>query len=197
VTSSVASRRDRLFRVRHAPVAVSGICYGRADVDVALDAPAASAQVLATLDHPSMISRIVSSPSRRTRTLAEALGAGLGCPVALDGRLAELAFGEWELRSWDALQAEDGARLQAWMADWRRLAPPGGERVDELVARVASFRASLGDEPILAVTHAGPIRALRALERGVDFAVVMDEPVAYLTVEGALLTARDGAARDI
>jgi alpha-ribazole phosphatase len=188
--------------VRHAPVAVRGLCYGRGDVELAMGADEACGRVLAQLaaggacsgqGAPSEpIARIVSSPSRRTRGLAEALGAALALPVEIDEWLAELSFGAWELRTWDAIEEEDGARLHAWMSRWRLEAPPGGERVDQLVARVAAFRASVGDARVLAVTHAGVIRALRALERGVDFAEIINEPVEHLVVERSAVDDREG-----
>jgi alpha-ribazole phosphatase len=175
-----------LLRVRHAPVTVRGVCYGRADVEVAVEPRAACDAILANADRVgglASVARIVTSPARRTRSLADVLGAALGRPVGVDERLSELDFGEWELRQWDALEVEDGERLRAWMARWRTTAPPGGECVDELVARVRSFRNTFAHERVLAVTHAGPMRALRALARGVDYANVLDEPVEHLVLE--------------
>lgn len=183
-----------LLRVRHAPVAVRGICYGRGDVEVAMDADAACRRVLTSLAERregAAVTRILSSPARRTRALAEALGVALARPVEIDERLVELSFGAWELRTWDAIEAEDGARLHRWMSRWRLEAPPGGEHVDELVARVGELRAALGRAPVLAVTHAGVIRALRAIERGVDYAEVMNERVEHLVVEGGESDDRD------
>ena len=47
-------------------------------------------------------------------------------------------------------------------------APPGGETLSAMAARCAAWLASLDrrGQPVLAVTHAGPIRVIRALLGG-------------------------------
>ena len=68
------------------------------------------------------------------------------------------------------------------MEAWRTEAPPGGETLASLVARVATWRnerttelATGGDaRDVLAVTHAGVIRALRAVARGVTYEAILE-----------------------
>jgi alpha-ribazole phosphatase len=101
----------------------------------------------------------------------------------VDARLSELAFGEWEGRPYAELERD--AAFVRWMSDWREAAPPGGERLAELAARVLAWRADViaRSEGLLALTHAGVIRALRALDRGVTYDAVASERVEPLRVE--------------
>ncbi|MFJ6758192.1 MULTISPECIES: histidine phosphatase family protein [unclassified Streptomyces] len=56
--------------------------------------------------------------------------------------LRGLDAGEWAGRTLDEVAAEDPAALQAWMTD-PGYAPPGGESVDALIARVGAELAGL------------------------------------------------------
>ncbi len=173
-----------LVVVRHAPVAVEGICYGQSEVPTAIDPESAAEAIRAQLEAARVeAGRVWSSPWARSRDAASALASRLGVPLAIDGRLSELSFGAWEGRAWSDMEG-DGA-FAAWMNDWRRAAPPGGESVDDLVSRVRGWRAEVraSGEAVVAVTHAGVIRALRADARGVDYAALVSEPVPPLRAE--------------
>ena len=141
-----------LFLIRHPrPLIESGVCYGRLDVEA--DNPQALAAQLAPR-LPSGLP-IISSPLRRARRLAEALGP----QVRTDARLSEIDFGEWEGRRWNEI---DRHLLDAWAADMLHFVPPGGESAAMLQARVIDCLDSLraGHARRLAlVTHAGAIRA--------------------------------------
>ena len=163
---------------------VTGICYGQSDVPLAIDHETASTSVAAQwtalgLDTP----RIWTSPWARAAGLADAVGAKLRARVHSDARLAEVCFGEWEGRAYAEIEANDGPRFQAWMNDWKESAPPGGEGVRALMDRAGAWWHAIDGSPILVVTHAGPIRALRALARGVGYAEVASEPVSCLGLE--------------
>jgi alpha-ribazole phosphatase len=177
-----------LWVARHAPVAVEGVCYGQCDVPTRVDANAASRIVLGWLDGDSVrerVARVWSSPWRRTRDVAARISALLGVPHEMDERLSEMCFGEWEGRAYADIETADGSRFQRWMADWRHASPPGGETVDELVGRVAAWNAHVrfSKESVLAIAHAGTIRALRAISRRVDYAQIVHERVDPLLVE--------------
>ncbi|MEC5397910.1 alpha-ribazole phosphatase family protein [Uliginosibacterium sp. H1] len=142
-----------LLLLRHPPVAVgAGTCFGRSDVPLADDVAAAADRLRALL--PSQV-RIVSSPLARCRLLAEALG-----PCRLDDRLMEMDFGDWEMRSFDAIGRD---AIDLWAADPMHFRPPGGESVIDMARRViAALQDALaGDSsPLLLVSHGGPIRAI-------------------------------------
>jgi alpha-ribazole phosphatase len=184
VERGVASVTRGLWVVRHAPVSVRGVCYGQSDVATEVDDATAAERVHAQLLAGEVtVARLWTSPWKRTRGLAAALGARLGLEVTVDARLSELAFGAWEGRSYAEIEASDGARFTGWMADWQRAAPPGGECVAELVARIDAWRLEAGAHGGLAITHAGPIRTLRALGRGVGYGDVAAEAVEPLALE--------------
>ncbi|WP_291568096.1 histidine phosphatase family protein [Bradyrhizobium sp.] len=170
--------------VRHAPVHVPGICYGQLDVPTALSANAAAAAVLEQLARDgTRITRVWTSPWRRTQGPATRLADVLGVPLVADARLSELAFGQWEGRAYRELDGDPA--FQQWMREWREAAPPGGERLAELVDRVRSWRAEVlsRQEAAVALTHAGVIRVLRAEARGVDYDAVAQETVQPLMLE--------------
>lgn len=145
-----------LHLIRHPrPLIAPGICYGR--LDVAGEHPAlVAARLLAEL--PAGLP-VYSSPLRRCRELAGHLQAQ---PV-IDGRLAEMDFGEWEGRAWDDISR---AELDAWAADVAGYAPPGGESPAALQQRALAFVAELRVPEAVVVTHAGVIRVLQAYWQG-------------------------------
>ncbi|MEM9782689.1 MAG: histidine phosphatase family protein [Pseudomonadota bacterium] len=161
--------------LRHPRVAVApGLCYGR--LDVALG-PTADVEIAEALAATPRVSAVWRSPAGRCAALAEALAERDGVAVVVDPRLHELDFGTWEGRPWDEI---DRAESDPWAADPRCLAPPGGERFDDLIARVAGLLEET-DLPCDAgvVAHAGVIRAARMLLAGDSFETVFAAAVPY------------------
>jgi broad specificity phosphatase PhoE len=101
-------------------------------------------------------SHVVASDLHRTRETSTALGYAT---PRLDPRLREADLGEWTTRSIDQLRAEEPEAYAAWRAG--DYTPPGAERWDDMLARVAEavdeLREAGGCQ--LVVTHGGPIRA--------------------------------------
>ena len=86
--------------------------------------------------------------------------------MRFDARLAELDFGQWEMRPWDAIVR---AEIDAWAADVAVYRPGGGESVIDMAQRICGFYDELLREnlPTAAVVcHAGAIRLLAARARG-------------------------------
>jgi broad specificity phosphatase PhoE len=155
-----------LIVVRHGRTEAnaSGLLLGRR-LDPALDdlgrrQAVALAGVLATVP---LESRVVSSPLRRSRETAEALGR----PVEVDERWIELDYGDL-----------DGTPLRdvppdVW-ARWRKdpgWAPAGGESLVELGTRVRDACRAVADEAaerdVIVVTHVSPVKAALAWALGV------------------------------
>jgi alpha-ribazole phosphatase len=138
--------------IRHPrPLVEPGICYGR--LDVAGEHPElAAARLLREL--PAGLP-VYSSPLRRCRELAEQLQSQ---PI-IDARLAEMDFGDWEGRAWDAIPRRE---IDAWAADVAGYAPPGGESPAAVQQRALAFVAGLQVPEAVLVTHAGVIRVLLA-----------------------------------
>lgn len=154
----------RLLLIRHpAPLAAPHTCYGASDIDAD---PTALADALTALQ-PLLRDEsgpVRSSPFRRCTALAVPLAARLRAPPPLlDARLAEMDFGDWELRPWDSIPRRE---IDAWAADPVGYAPGGGETVLQVAARIADFlEESMGqpDASSIVVCHAGTIRLLAAM----------------------------------
>jgi alpha-ribazole phosphatase len=161
----------KLWLIRHTrPAIEAGLCYGSSDIDVDGGFEAEAQPLLEAIGDAGPA--VYSSPLRRCVRLAERIGV----PVQ-DTRLAEMHFGEWELKPWASI---DRAALDAWAADpldWRA---PGAETPRELLHRVEAFVRDLAgttEAEACVVTHGGVLRMLCALlwrqppERALDIAV--------------------------
>ena len=109
--------------------------------------------------------RIVSSPLRRAVETAAAFGTGV--EVEIDERWAELDYGEFD----GVPVAQLG---EATWARWRSepdFAPPGGESLVALTARVHDACEALRDDArertVVVVSHVSPIKAALAWALGV------------------------------
>jgi alpha-ribazole phosphatase len=166
-----------LVALRHGRPKASGVCYGRSDVEV-VDADEDALGRLRLALARAIDERVWSSPSRRCRTLAEALAGGR---VTVDPRLAELDFGRWEGRAWDAIHRDEPGALARWSADYVGIAPPGGETVATLEDRVRDFVRALSPASChLLVTHAGVIRCLWVLAGVCTWRSALERPVPHL-----------------
>lgn len=173
----------RLYLIRHTSVDVpDGLCYGRTEVPLAATFSAEASAVRAIL--PPGPWRVFSSPASRCRRLA----AFLDQRVEIDERLHELDFGEWENRFWPDLPR---AATEHWLADFVNRRPPGGESFAELAARAAAFADDIAthcaEQRVVAVAHAGVIRALLAHAQGRPLAEAFSIPVPTGSVHPATL----------
>jgi alpha-ribazole phosphatase len=131
---------------------------------------------------------IVSSPLRRCAEFAQALARELGVACRLEPELREMSFGAWEGRSASELMQIDAERLRLFWSNPGIHAPPGGETIPGLQARVmAAWRrlvtASNG-ERVLVVTHSGPIRVLRAAQSATALSALLSIEVPYASLLG-------------
>jgi alpha-ribazole phosphatase len=155
----------RIYLVRHPqPLVASDICYGSTDVAVA---PQEHAQVLKALLTilPKRV-RLFSSPLRRCAELAVSMVDALGnVSLGVDARLAEMHFGDWELRAWNAIPRSE---IDAWANDPVAYRPGGGENVMQMAQRVLAFRDDLLSlqQDCIVICHAGTIRLLLACQHG-------------------------------
>lgn len=160
-----APRPPRLILVRHGLAdGAAGRCVGHADL--ALSAPGAAAvrRLVRSWSGPPP-ARLVTSDLARAADTAALFADAWGMRAEPDARLREMHFGEWEGRGWDEIGAGDAARLHRWMSGWTEERAPGGEGFPDVAARVAAWVADLrascgGGATVLAVAHAGSIRAL-------------------------------------
>src|SRR5581483_2325750 len=109
------------------------------------------------------VQRVISSPLRRARQTAEALGL----PVEIDGEWIEVDYGEYEGLPYRDVPAE---LWQRWRTE-PGFAPPGGESMAAVGARVRAACDRLQDEAsernVVVVSHVSPIKAAVAWSLGV------------------------------
>lgn len=157
-----------LYLVRHPrPIVAANTCYGSTDLSVAAEELAlARASLLPVLPKKAAL---FSSPLRRCRELSVSLAETLECQApTYDERLAEMHFGDWEMRSWDDIPR---ASVNAWSNDMVAYQPGGGESVLQVAQRVRAFRdelSGLNIEHAIVICHAGIIRLLAACEHGLS-----------------------------
>jgi alpha-ribazole phosphatase len=105
---------------------------------------------------------------RCRQTIGGLEAAGLLLPPALvEADLIEQDFGRWQGRTWGELAALGDPGLAEFWHDPASAVPPGGESFATVVARVRQVIERLTGEyahrDIIAVTHAGTIRAALAV----------------------------------
>jgi broad specificity phosphatase PhoE len=107
-------------------------------------------------------SAFVASPFERTRRTMELARTAMGfdpAAYALDDRLKELTFGEWEGSTWPEIEARDPAGAAARAADKWAFTPPGGESYEDLARRLSPWLETISGD-LLVVSHGGVARAL-------------------------------------
>ena len=137
----------------------AGLLLGRADPPLN-ERGRQQADALAAALRREPDPRIVTSPLTRAQETAARIAAATGASLETDPRLIELDYGEWDERRVTDIPADVASR---WRAD-PTFAPPGGESLAELRARVApceaSLRARARDGTAIVVSHVSPIKAL-------------------------------------
>ena len=160
--------RHRLVVVRHGVTDWNreGRWQGRLDPPLSDDGLREARLVAARIagDDDLRPSRIISSTLGRASQTAAAIGREVGVRVEPEPRLIEIGAGEWEGHTHEELEQIDGDRYRAWRSAESEVRPPGGEPLDEAIARIHGVLDELGGGPgpwpILLVSHGGIIRIL-------------------------------------
>ena len=164
----------RIALIRHGPTDWNAQkrVQGRIDMPLSAEGQAKMARLLPPAGFEN--ARAFCSPLLRARQTAALLG--LENP-AIDARLAEQNWGEWEGLTRNEMLARDGADAFERAGRGLCFRPPGGESTGELQARVVSFLADTAKLPqdAIAVTHMGVLRSAYALATGWDMSTPMPE----------------------
>ena len=136
--------------------------------------------------------RFTASPLGRARDTMERVRTALGLPpedYGLDGRLKELAFGNWEGRSWAELKADTRPLVRARKLGKWSFVPPGGESYAGLKLRLRPWVETLAEGEVV-VAHGGVARVLFHMLAGVAAAGAPDIEI----TQGRVLWFRRGRA---
>ena len=132
----------------------------------------------------------VASPLIRARATMELVRGELQLPLAgyaLDDRLREIGYGQWEGSTLPEMQMAAPDLFAKRRAEKWTVSPPGGESYVEVQARMQDWYASLREDTV-AVAHGGTARALM-----VALGIETPQSAADLTIEqGAVYVFRDG-----
>ena len=132
----------------------------------------------------------VASPLIRARATMELVRGELQLPLAgyaLDDRLREIGYGQWEGSTLPEMQMAAPDLFAKRQAEKWTVSPPGGESYVEVQARMQDWYASLREDTV-AVAHGGTARALM-----VALGIETPRSAADLTIEqGAVYVFRDG-----
>lgn len=178
---TVWNRAGRIQGQQDSPLTARGIAQARAvgallaEV-VSLQKPAPGKPARA----PDL--RIVASPLGRAWQTAVIVADCLNIDpsaIALEPRIAELAYGAWEALTLEEIQRKFPEAWAERLADkWIRPAP-GGESYAQVAARLEDWLKGLDDEgPVVAVGHgtAGRILRGRYLDATPQHIFAMEEP---------------------
>jgi broad specificity phosphatase PhoE len=104
----------------------------------------------------------VASPLVRARSTMELVRDSLKLPsdqYAIDDRLREIAYGQWEGSTLPQMQEKDPALFARRRTEKWTVAPPGGESYVAVQARVTDWYRQVTEDTV-AVAHGGTARAL-------------------------------------
>lgn len=163
----------RIFALRHAQTAWNAAQRVQGHLDVPLDDTGRwQAARLAAALADAGIDLVVSSDLARARATAEAVAQVTAAPLALDSRLRERGFGEFEGLTHLEIEQRWPEQAQRWRRREPGFGPAGGERLEDfhrrcLEAACAIARAHAG-RTIALVAHGGVLDCLYRAAVGVD-----------------------------
>ena len=112
---------------------------------------------------------IVSSPLKRAVATAEILAASYGLPVLREPAFKEVGLGEFEGKTSQQLKDTYGERFDQWLESFHLLAPPGGENIEQAIARMQEVLLghihAYGDGLVI-VAHQAILMAMKAALSG-------------------------------
>lgn len=110
---------------------------------------------------------IYTSDLQRARLTAETIAEQQPVDVAVDERLREINFGNWEGWTFEQIKENDPYAHSKWLED-PTYRPDGAETGEQMTTRVASFLAYLRethteDDKVLMVAHGGTLQVFVSL----------------------------------
>jgi len=128
---------------------------------------------------------IVSSPLARTRETAHVIANQLGLSVQTEDDIAEIAFGEWDGHTSQEVATAWPEQYNAWRSDVK-IAPPGGESLEEFDLRVQRGRqrnlSEFEGQTVVVVSHVMPIRGFLKAATAADWPIYWRATVAPCSI---------------
>jgi broad specificity phosphatase PhoE len=155
-----------LVAIRHAPTEWNQAKRLQGRTDIAL-APEGIAAAKGWRGDPSWAGyRVLASPLKRAQETARLLFPAR--EIALEPRLMEMDFGDWEGKALADLRAEPGAEAEARERLGLDFSAPGGETPRQVQARLQPLLEEIAAAglPTVIVTHKAVLRALLSLATG-------------------------------
>ncbi|MCM5703639.1 histidine phosphatase family protein [Larsenimonas salina] len=146
--------------VRHGACEGGPMLRGRTDVELSAEGTRQIEAVLGWLPTPT---HVISSPLKRCRRMGERLAETAGVKLNVDGRWAEMDFGDWDGRPVAELHEQDPDHLARFWAAPALAGPPGGETLSAFEQRVGEAlkdRLMCHERHTVVMTHGGVIRAV-------------------------------------
>lgn len=157
--------------IRHAETdaASRGLLVGSSDVDAG-EAGLRKLERFREVLAPFSPGEWYSSPMKRAMQTAATIveNCGLDCEIRVDGRLREIDFGHWEMKSIAEISLAEPDLLDSW-AEYDNFVFPEGEAVELFLRRVADVLSAFRRLPareIAVVTHGGVVRTMICLALG-------------------------------
>jgi alpha-ribazole phosphatase len=153
--------KKKLFLLRHAEHEAAKYHQFIGSTDIGLSEHGRrQAELLASLVQRHQPGRCLCSPLKRCIETIQSLQ---GISIEINADLREVDFGSWERKTFEQIQTSDPEIVNQWADFSPAFSFPSGERLEDFlirIQRVASAITSCPEDAILAVTHAGVIRAL-------------------------------------
>lgn len=163
----------RILAVRHGETAWNKDTRIQGHTDIALNEHGRwQARQLAQALRDEPMAACYASDLSRARETAQAVADRHGHKVAVHAGLRERGFGRFEGSTWTELKAAYPVETTAWSKREPHFAPPGGESLLQLQARVLATVSELAarhpGEQILMATHGGVLDMLYRLATRLD-----------------------------
>ncbi len=163
----------RILAIRHGETAWNRDTRIQGHTDIALNTHGRwQARQLAQALRDEPIAACYASDLSRARETAQVVADRHGHEVMIHVGLRERGFGAFEGQTWTELQAAHPAETDAWRKREPHFAPPGGETLLQLQARVIATVNELAarhpGEQVLMVAHGGVLDMLYRLATRLD-----------------------------
>jgi alpha-ribazole phosphatase/probable phosphoglycerate mutase len=155
----------KVLLLRHGQTEWNALQKYQGHMDIALDDTGRNqaGRIARYLHENENIEAIYCSDLSRSKETAEIIARELHLQVQIDERLREIGFGVWEGMTYEKVKSMYPEEYEKWFTNNAELKVPGGESIDELLARFLPVLSELADKhegTVLVVSHGGLIKTV-------------------------------------